>query len=248
MIVVLRIIHTVIDYRTVKKGGDYTKKIIRNSLLNGIFLGVYSAIVMYYELRITFIQSLFVIIASIFGYGTTASIYLTRKVFGRKESRYSMKLRNGEHIVYKNKVNEGYYSFEKGFVIRSYDATSLNEGYIEKYPGIFIKYIDSNEVLSYFRIQNFGKYKGYPFHVFQDREKESYCYIDWDFKQNDPIIEELGLKLETGEKDGTGKYSKRVLINELSDLYEEWSSVRGYEVIDVEDPSTKQIPSIIRKY
>lgn len=156
-----------------------------------------------------------------------------------------MKLRNGEHIVYKNKVYEGYYFDEKRFVIRSYYATSLNEGFIEKHPGIFIKYIDSNEVLSYFQIQNFGKYKGYLFEVSQDNENN--YYIARGFKHNDPLIEKLGMKRETSEKDGSGVYSKRVLLNELTELHEEWSSCRGYVVIDVEDPSTKQIPSLIRR-
>jgi small-conductance mechanosensitive channel len=85
MIVVLGVIHVVIDYRTVKKGGEYTNKIIRNSLLSGIFLGIYSAVVMYLELRTTLTQSLFVIvISSLFGYSLTASIYRLRKTLGRK--------------------------------------------------------------------------------------------------------------------------------------------------------------------
>ncbi|WP_088044660.1 hypothetical protein [Bacillus sp. EAC] len=248
MIVVLRIIQTVINYRAVKKGGDYTKKIIRNRLLIGIFLGVYFAIIMYYELRITIIQSIYVIIAlSLFGYGTTASIYRKRKVFGRKENRYSMKLRKGKHVVYQNKVHEGYDFDEIRFVIRSYETVSLNEGYIEKHPGIFIKYIDSNEVQSYFRIRNFGKYKEYCCEIIQDKENENYCYIERGARHNDPIIEELGLKLETSEKDGTGLYSKRVLLNEITDLHEQWSSLMRYEVIDVEEPSTKQIPRFISK-
>ncbi|PET66912.1 hypothetical protein CN514_10950 [Bacillus sp. AFS001701] len=79
------VVHSIINYRTVKKDGGFSKKFVLYGLISGIFIGIYVATVMHFELNITALQFFLVTGAfSLFGWLHSFSTYSTRKTLGKK--------------------------------------------------------------------------------------------------------------------------------------------------------------------
>lgn len=82
-------------------------------------------------------------------------------------------MKKGNYAIYHGREYSADYIKGKGIVLRSCDKNDLQRGF-QKYEGVnkdisYIKFVEKNQVSSFYKIRTYAIYQGYEFEVVEEK-------------------------------------------------------------------------------